>query len=243
MTPAEIETLAGRVEARRDPWQVSAEWFGLLVGAGRADVIERWLEAQTEDNERAMNRARNALEPPTRRPPRQRSDRAGEAEETGPPPAPPIDWDYLAGLGPGPLLDLETGKGLVVVRLLTEAAPLTVQTVAQLAEGGFYDGVAFHRVVANFVVQGGDTGERESPGAPADPNRSEFTRLPYVRGVIGVASSGKDTEGSQYFITHSMQPHLDGRYTAFGYVVEGMDVVDALYEGDLVISARIRPGR
>jgi peptidylprolyl isomerase len=243
MTAVEIETLAGRVETGRDPWQVAAEWLRLLVAADRSDVVEDWLEDQPEENEAARTRAENVLNPPTRRPPRRTGGEEDLPEETGPPPAPPIDWTYLAGLGPHPRFELVTAKGIVTVVLLTEEAPLTVQTVARLAEGGYYDGVAFHRVVANFVVQGGDTGERDPDSAPPDPLRSEFTRLPYERGVIGVASSGKDTEGSQYFITHSMQPHLDGRYTAFGYVIEGMDVVDTLYEGDRVMTARIVPGR
>ena len=99
----------------------------------------------------------------------------------------------------------------------------------------------FHRVVANFVVQGGDHVRRDGYGGPETPIRSEFTRIRYETGTIGMASSGKDTEGSQYFITH--RPHLDGRYTAFGRVIEGQDVVDALLQGDLVRRARIEPSR
>jgi len=243
MSAAEIESLADRVEAGHDPWQVAAEWLRQLVAADRSDVVERWLENQPEENETARARAENALNPPTRRPPRRTGGEEEIPDEAGPPPAPPLDWTYLAGLGPRPRFELETEKGTITLELLTEEAPLTVQTFARLAEGGYYDGIAFHRVVANFVVQGGDTGERDPASAPPDPLRSEFTRLPFRRGVIGVASSGKDTEGSQYFITHSMQPHLDGRYTAFGYVIEGMDVTDTLYEGDRVVAARIVPGR
>ncbi len=241
MTGGEIDILAARVEALNDPWQVAAEWLTLLVGADRADTVRYWRDAQPDDAERARARAERALEPPTRRPPRR--PQTPEEAETGPPPVPPLDWDYLAGMGPEPRLELVTDRGRILIILQTSEAPLTVQTILQLADGGFYDGVAFHRVVPNFVVQGGDTGDRDSPGAPADPLRSEFTRLPYERGVIGMASSGKDTEGSQFFITHSMQPHLDGRYTAFGYVVEGMDVVDTLYEGDRIVTARSRAGR
>ncbi len=150
-----------------------------------------------------------------------------------------IDWDYLSSLGPHPLLRLETDKGTILVRLITEEAPLTVQTVTQFATQGLYDGVAFHRVVPNFVIQGGDFERGDGFGGPGFAIRSEFTRVPYIAGVIGMASAGKDTEGSQYFITHSMQPHLDGRYTAFGYVIEGMDIVDRTYRGDRVVRAEV----
>lgn len=150
-----------------------------------------------------------------------------------------IDWNYLSSLGPQPILSMETEKGTILVRLITVEAPLTVQTITQFATQGLYDGVAFHRVVQNFVIQGGDFEREDGFGGPGFAIRSEFTRIPYIAGVIGMASAGKDTEGSQYFITHSMQPHLDGRYTAFGYVIEGMDVVDRIYRGDRVVRAEV----
>ncbi len=159
-----------------------------------------------------------------------------------PDPVPEVDWAWLASLGPEPRLELETEKGRIVVVAAVEEAPLTVATILRLADEGRFDSIAFHRVVPNFVVQGGDVERQDGLGGPGFDIRSEFTRVAYRRGVIGMASAGKDTEGSQYFITHSMQPHLDGRYTAFGYVVEGMAVVDALYEGDRVIAARVSPG-
>ncbi|MFC1627924.1 peptidylprolyl isomerase [Gemmatimonadota bacterium] len=152
-----------------------------------------------------------------------------------------IDWEYLSEKGVTPQLRLETERGEVVIRFLTEEAPLTVQTILRFAEEGLYDGIAFHRVVPNFVVQGGDFERQDGMGGPGFVIRSEFTRIPYERGVIGMASAGKDTEGSQYFITHSMQPHLDGRYTAFGHVIAGMDVVDSILEGDRVVRATVYP--
>jgi len=152
-----------------------------------------------------------------------------------------IDWGRLAELGGRPRMTLETSKGPVVLVLDAEGAPLTVQTIGGFAQEGKYDGVPFHRVVPNFVVQGGDFTRRDGFGGPGFHIRSEFTGTPYRRGVLGMASSGKDTEGSQFFITHSMQPHLDGSYTAFGWVVEGMDVVDHLYEEDSILSATVEP--
>jgi peptidylprolyl isomerase len=153
-----------------------------------------------------------------------------------------VDWEALAQLGPRPRLVLETDQGPVTLVLDTESAPLTVQTIAGLAMDGLYDGVPFHRVVPNFVVQGGDFSRQDGFGGPGFAIRSEFTLLPYRRGVLGMASSGKDTEGSQFFITHSRQPHLDGAYTSFGWVEEGMDIVDSLYEEHRILSARIEPG-
>jgi len=155
-----------------------------------------------------------------------------------------IDWEYLERIGPRPQLILETEKGTITLELVTEEAPLTVQTVVQLAEAGNYDDVPFHRVVSNFVIQGGNISQGAGPTVAPFVIRSEFTRIPYERGVVGVASSGKDTETSQYFITHVMSPHLDGRYTAFGWVLDGLDVVDRIYQGDRVVRARVvRGGR
>ncbi len=152
-----------------------------------------------------------------------------------------MDWEMLAGLGSYPKLILETEKGAVTLVLDTESAPLTVQTIAGFAMEGLYDGTPFHRVVPNFVIQGGDFARRDGFGGPGFSIRSEFTQIPYRRGVLGMASSGKDTEGSQFFIMHSMAPHLDGGYTAFGWVESGMDVVDNLYAEDRVVSARVEP--
>ncbi len=153
-----------------------------------------------------------------------------------------IDWAHLATVGAHPRLVLDTDRGRVEVEMDTEAAPQTVQLITRTAAGGRYDGVPFHRVVADFVVQGGDYFRRDGYGGPETPIRSEFTRLRYRRGTIGMASSGKDTEGVQFFVTHSPQPHLDGRYTAFGHVVRGHDVADHLLQGDVVRRARVVPG-
>jgi cyclophilin family peptidyl-prolyl cis-trans isomerase len=159
------------------------------------------------------------------------------------PPDRTINWAYLHELGPHPQLVLATTKGTITLVLDAEQAPLTVQTLAQFARAGQFDDVPFHRVVPNFVIQGGDFARRDGRGGPPFSIRSEFTRIPYVRGTIGMASSGKDTEGSQYFITHRMQPHLDGRYTAFGYVLEGLDAVDTIYEDDRVTRASVVPDK
>ncbi len=156
---------------------------------------------------------------------------AGDGE-TGP--TPRVEWDRLAELGPEPRLMFETDQGMIVVRLLAEQAPLTVQTVVDQVLRGAHDGTRFHRVVSNFVAQGGDVGVGDGSGGTGYPIRSEFTQIPFGRGVLAMASEGKDTEESQYYLTHSPQPHLDGGYTAFGYIEEGAAVLDLIQEGDQV---------
>jgi cyclophilin family peptidyl-prolyl cis-trans isomerase len=111
----------------------------------------------------------------------------------------------------------------------------------RLAVSGFYNGLTFHRVVPNFVVQGGDP-RGDGWGGPGYSIRSELGTARYERGTVGMASSGKDTEGCQFFITHSAQPHLDGRYTIFAVVERGMDVVDALQIGDRILSVIVQDG-
>jgi peptidylprolyl isomerase len=152
-------------------------------------------------------------------------------------PARPIDWEFLRARGSRPELRLDTTRGPISIELDVESAPQTVETLLRLAEEGRYDAVEFHRVVPNFVIQGGDVEGMGGWGGPGFAIRSELTRHPYDRGTVGMASAGKDTEGSQWFVTHGMQPHLDGRYTAFGRVTDGIAVVDAVLVGDRVTRA------
>ncbi len=133
---------------------------------------------------------------------------------------------------------ISTDRGQIKIELLPEDAPLTVNNFVNLTKSAYYDSLTFHRVVPNFVIQGGDP-RGDGWGSPGYAIRSEFNKNNYLRGAVGMASSGKDTEGSQFFITHSAQPHLDGRYTVFGRVVSGMDVVDAIQEGDIINKIRI----
>ncbi len=124
-----------------------------------------------------------------------------------------------------------TPRGTFEITLDGEAAPNTAAMFRALAGQGFYEGLIFHRVVPDFVAQGGDpTGT--GWGGPGWTIRSEWSRLRYERGAVGIAHSGKDTGGCQFFVTLSEQPHLNGRYTIFGHVTKGMDVVDRLCVGD-----------
>jgi cyclophilin family peptidyl-prolyl cis-trans isomerase len=109
----------------------------------------------------------------------------------------------------------------------------------QLAEKGFYDGIRFHRVVPNFVAQAGCP-IGNGWGGPGYEIRNEDSPLRYERGMVGMATAGKDSGGSQFFVTHSRQPHLDGRYTIFGKVIRGMDVVDSIEIEDTIKKVKIK---
>lgn len=137
---------------------------------------------------------------------------------------------------------IETNKGEIELDLFNDVAPLTVLNFIELAKDGFYDGLIFHRVVSNFVVQGGDP-QGTGWGGPSYYIRCEYSDRPYNRGTVGMATSGRDTGGSQFFITLSPQPHLEARYTVFGEVLTGMEVVDQIVPGDTIITITIKKGK
>ena len=141
--------------------------------------------------------------------------------------------------GTRPAVQLVTDRGTIGLELLPAAAPITVDNFLRLATSGYYRNTRFHRVVPNFVMQDGDP-RGDGNGGPGYAIRDELNRLRYERGVLGMALSGPDTGGSQYFVTHSAQPHLDGGYTVFGRVTTGFSVLDAVIEGDRLIEVRIR---
>jgi len=135
---------------------------------------------------------------------------------------------------------IETVRGTIVLELDATNAPKTVNNFVFLAKEGFYDGVTFHRVINDFMIQGGDpTGSgRGGPGykfedeTKNNPNKHET-------GVISMANAGPNTNGSQFFITHSPQPHLNGKHTVFGKVTSGQNVVDAIKQGDKMLKVEI----
>ena len=131
-----------------------------------------------------------------------------------------------------------TTKGSFIIELLPEDAPLTVDNFVQLAKRKYFNGITVHRVVPNFVIQDGDP-RGDGNGGPGYQIRCEINQVPYERGAVGMALSGKDTGGSQWFVTHSPQPHLDGGYTVFGNVVSGMETVDNIARGDVIRSIAI----
>jgi cyclophilin family peptidyl-prolyl cis-trans isomerase/HEAT repeat protein len=136
---------------------------------------------------------------------------------------------------------IKTSKGEITVRLDCQSAPRTAANFIKLARRDFYEGLTFHRVVPDFVIQGGCP-RGDGAGGPGHMIREEINPIRFARGTIGMATSGRDTGGSQFFICHSDQPHLDGRYTPFGEVVAGMDVVDKIEIGDTILSVSIEEG-
>jgi peptidyl-prolyl cis-trans isomerase B (cyclophilin B) len=128
---------------------------------------------------------------------------------------------------------MNTTKGIIEIELYPEHAPKTVNNFVFLIKEGFYDGVSFHRVIEDFVIQGGDpTGTgRGGPGYSFE-DELKGNPLKHERGIISMANSGPNSNGSQFFITHSPQSHLNGKHTVFGKVVKGLEVVDLIEQGD-----------
>jgi len=138
-------------------------------------------------------------------------------------------------------LYIDTDRGTIQVELAVLDAPLTVENVVTLARKGYFDGIGIHRVVPNFVMQDGDP-RGDGEGGPGYTIRDELNELPYLRGTVGMALDWADTGGSQFFITHSPQPHLDAKYTVFGRVVAGLEVVDRLQQWDVIRRVRVWDG-
>jgi len=148
-----------------------------------------------------------------------------------------LEPDSIIYYDKNPLVEIETEKGTIQMELIADKAPITVYSFLKLLEMNFYDGLIFHRVVPDFVIQGGDP-LGDGWGGPNYFIPSEHHELPFVRGSVGIATSGFDTGSSQFFICQSEQPHLNGNYTLFGQVTAGIDVVDRIVPGDKILSAR-----
>ncbi|MCK4468557.1 MAG: peptidylprolyl isomerase [Desulfobacterales bacterium] len=128
---------------------------------------------------------------------------------------------------------IETNKGIIELELYSEHAPKTVNNFIFLAREGFYDGISFHRVIGDFMIQGGDpTGTGGGGPGYSFEDEVEENPLTHEKGVISMANAGPNTNGSQFFITHSPQPHLNGKHTVFGKVVTGQNVIDSIRQGD-----------
>jgi cyclophilin family peptidyl-prolyl cis-trans isomerase len=270
LKPPGVETLLLE-KLRADDFAVRAAAAGALgTLASRAAVpalLEAWTVAQADiafDARVAIMTAVHEIEPATGRQLLQQAlaDRewavrvraaallreAGVTEEANAmrPASPGRDVNdpaWLALVMPqfSPHAYIETDKGTIEIELAVLDAPLTVDNFVTLARKGFFNGIVLHRVVPDFVVQDGDP-RGDGEGGPGYAIRDELNQRPYLRGTVGMALAWEDTGGSQFFITHSPQPHLDARYTVFGHVVAGMEVVDRLAVGDIVRAVRIWDG-
>lgn len=152
----------------------------------------------------------------------------------------PIDWALVKTIKRDQQVRIQTTKGDIVVRLFVEEAPGSVANFVSLVQQGYFNKKFFHRVVPNFVIQAG-CNRGDGWGSEDYSIRSEFSGRRYTTGSVGFASAGKDTEGTQWFITHSPTPHLDGRYSIFAEVVSGMGVVDAVEVGDQIVEVALVP--
>jgi cyclophilin family peptidyl-prolyl cis-trans isomerase len=141
--------------------------------------------------------------------------------------------------GRAPSVRIVTDRGTLELALFPAEAPITVDNFVSLARRGYFDGQAFHRVVPNFVVQAGDP-RGDGNGGPGYAIRDELNPHRYGRGALGMALSGPNTGGSQFFVTHSPQPHLDGGYTVFGQLRSGGDVLDRIVQGDRIVRITIQ---
>lgn len=173
-------------------------------------------------------------------------DALGEPQRWTPPAAAPPPVDISTVIGKVLRWRLTTTRGEIVIALHPEVAPWAVAAIVALTRRGFYDGIAFHRVVPDFVVQGGDPTESGSGGPgfalPAEP-ATALDGAGYVTGGVGIADAGRDSGGSQWFAMHSRAPHLDGRYTWIGAIESGQKSADALLIGDRVVRAVIEATR
>ena len=134
---------------------------------------------------------------------------------------------------------LETSNGEMVVELYVKDAPATVNNFVFLAREGFYDGTVFHRVIPDFMAQGGDpTGT--GTGGPGYKFSDEFSKRIHVTGTLSIANSGPNSNGSQFFICFAPQPHLNGKHSVFGQLIRGTDVLNKIARGDRLVRVTIK---
>lgn len=151
----------------------------------------------------------------------------------------PVDWNYVTNIEQNKKVRIKTSKGDIVIQCKVNESPASVANFLKLVDSGFYNGKYFHRFVEDFVIQGGCP-RGDGWGSLNWMQRSEFgSELRYKPGSVGLASAGKDSEGVQFFITHTYTTNLDGRYTIFAEVTEGMDVVNSLRVGDMIVSIEV----
>ncbi len=220
-----IRQLGQKVSSQADVAPMVAEALATLDGKEAVGDLEAWLKSPHAAVRQAAADALTTLKG---------SPVVAERVE-----APPSTTKFQP-VPAGAKLIVSTEKGEFEIALYADDAPRTSANLFALARKGFFRNLSFHRVVPDFVVQGGDP-RGDGNGGPGYTLRCEVNHKPYARNVVGMALSGKDTGGSQFFVTTAAQPHLDGRYTTFGEVVKGQEVVDALLEGDKILEVRATP--
>ncbi|MBL0941059.1 MAG: peptidylprolyl isomerase [Gemmatimonadaceae bacterium] len=224
-------------------WAAHTDWryrVAAMQGTERTamrtadSAIARTLLQDTDPRVQRAARARLGIRDTTPRAPR----------STTPVSRPLADYEALVQRywRPGsaaPRAYIDTDYGTITLELAAREAPLVVESFTRLAQSGVYRNSIFHRVVPNFVVQDGDVNGDGSGGDAGFSLRESWTRLRHERGCLGLATAGPDTGGSQYYMCHASQPHLDGGYTVFGRVIDGFDVMDRLVQGDRMLQVRV----
>lgn len=223
-------------------WAVHPDWRvrQAALGSGERDAprpdtaLARSLLNDPELRVRRVARARLGLRDSTEVP---------RARSSSPQPRPLAEYErvvrtYWRAGAPRPRAYVDTDHGTITLELFGAEAPLVVESFVKLAQQGRYRNTTFHRVVPNFVVQDGDI-SAENNGDVGFSLRESWTRQRHGRGCLGLATAGPDTGGSQYYLCHSTQPHLDGGYTVFGRVVDGFDVMDRIVQGDRMVQVRV----
>ncbi len=248
---AAVTALKARVDAEDLPalelcLRTSQGEIGSEVAAG---IVDRAVELGGDRGLALLLRASSHADPHVSRKARAAALRLRPGVELPPAPAPAARGETLPVLAweVNPRVSFETTRGTLVFELLGDEAPFHVTNLLELARAGHYDGLTFHRVVPDFVVQGGDHRGDGNGGLSwrGDNLRAEFGPRPFTRGALGMPrNDDPDSAGSQVFVTHRDTPHLDGRYTLFGELREGFDVLDAVEVGDRIVAARVvDPGR
>jgi cyclophilin family peptidyl-prolyl cis-trans isomerase len=243
----DLATAGAALDAIGDRFAGDAAVEAAIVSRARVETdIELGSDLLTQIGQRKLAAGADACRAALTGPPvraRAAAECLRQLGEAVPPPAlseaqpPPVD--VASVVGKHVLWHLETTRGGIDIELAPDDAPWNVATIVALTQKGFYDGLAFHRVVHDFVVQGGDPTQSGwgGPGftTPAEPSAGAR----FVEGGVGIADAGRDSGGSQYFIMHSRAAHLDGRYTWIGHVLSGQDVADDLRVGDRVVKATV----
>ena len=248
---AALDASAPLAAGTRSDAALAAAWraaFDALVASREADLVASALDAAAslpEGGRELLSARRDAADDLVReRARRLLRERFGETSKGAPRPVTTrlaaADYRRLAERAEGPPVRVvvETTRGAFEAELFPDAAPMTVESFVSLARARFFDGTTIHRVVPDFVVQAGDP-RGDGTGGPGYAVRDELNPVPYVRGRLGMALSGPDTGGSQWFVALSRQPHLDGGYTVFGEVTAGMEVVDRIEQNDRLLSVRV----
>lgn len=219
----ELARLLARRSAPEDA-DVAASAATALATLKTPDALDALRPARSDPERRIRETATRALGLP--------------ADSVAAEPAPPLRVDAIPAK-PATRATVVTERGSIQIALRPREAPRTVQNFARLARSGYFNGLEFHRVVPNFVIQDGCP-RGDGWGGPGYAIPCEYNELPYGVGTVGMALAGKDTGGSQWFVTLSPQPRLEGRYTVFGEVTTGMDVVERIMPGDRIVRVEVK---